>query len=67
MKNWVSELDIYCLGEIDKSLIGSMFFAGTFSGSFVLPRAADVYGRRPLFLIGLAIYICVVVGLLLTT
>ena len=41
------------------SVIGSMFFVGTFSGSFVLPRAADIYGRKPLFLIGLSLYICV--------
>jgi len=67
LTNWVSELDIYCLSDFDKSLIGSMFFVGTFSGSFVLPRAADVYGRRPLFLIGLTIYICVVIGLYFNT
>lgn len=34
-----------------------MFFVGTFFGSFILPRAADIYGRKPLFLIGLALYI----------
>ena len=45
------------------SVIGSMFFVGTFSGSFVLPRAADIYGRKPLFLIGLSLYICVDVAL----
>lgn len=39
------------------SLIGSMFFVGTFIGSFILPRAADIYGRKPLFLVGLSIYI----------
>ena len=45
------------------SMIGSMFFVGTFSGSFILPRAADIYGRKPLFLIGLSLYICVVIAL----
>ena len=45
------------------SLIGSMFFVGTFSGSFILPRASDIYGRKPLFLIGLSLYICVVIAL----
>ena len=45
------------------SLIGSMFFVGTFSGSFILPRASDIYGRKPLFLIGLSLYICVVIML----
>ena len=41
-------------------MIGSMFFIGTFIGSFVLPRASDVYGRKPLNLLGLVIFICVV-------
>ena len=45
------------------SLIGSLFFVGTFLGSFVLPRAADIYGRKPLFLIGLSLYIFVVICL----
>lgn len=45
------------------SLIGSMFFGGTFVGSFILPRMADIYGRKPLFLLGLALYICVVIAL----
>ena len=41
-------------------MIGSMFFIGTFIGSFILPRASDIYGRKPLFLIGLIIYFAVV-------
>jgi len=45
------------------SLIGSMFFLGAFAGSFILPRAADVVGRRPIFLVGVSIYICVVIAL----
>ena len=57
-------MNLYCKSSFEMSLIGSMFFVGTFSGSFVLPRAADVYGRKPLFLIGLTLYICVVVALL---
>lgn len=40
-----------------------MFLVGTFIGSFILPRAADIYGRKPLFLIGLSIYIVDVIAL----
>ena len=43
-------------------MIGSFFFIGTFSGSFILPRASDLYGRKPLHLIGLVIYFLVVVS-----
>ena len=46
------------------SLVGSLFFTGTFLGSFLLPRLADIYGRKPLFLIGLGLYICVAFALI---
>jgi MFS family permease len=49
------------------SLIGSSFFAGTFLGSFILPRLADVYGRKPIFMVGLIMYILTVQGLLFST
>ena len=43
-------------------MIGASFFIGTFIGSFILPRASDVYGRKPLTLIGLLIFFCVVLS-----
>jgi MFS family permease len=33
-----------------------MFFAGAFIGSLILPRLADLYGRRPIYLFGLCLY-----------
>ena len=63
LNNWVNQVDLYCTESFDMSLIGSMFFVGTFLGSFVLPRAADIYGRKPLFLIGVFLYIIVVTAL----
>jgi len=41
--------------------------AGCFVGSFILPRAADIVGRKPMFLVGLAIFMCVVVSSLFCT
>ena len=66
LTNWVSELNLYCTKSISMSLIGSLFFTGTFIGSFLLPRLADIYGRKPLFLVGLSLYICVVIALFFT-
>jgi len=63
LNNWISTMDLYCTESFEMSLIGSMFFLGAFAGSFILPRAADIVGRRPIFLLGVSIYICVVVGL----
>ena len=53
-------MDLYCIGKFKTGLIGSSFFFGTFVGSFILPRASDIYGRKPLNLIGLAIFFIVV-------
>ena len=48
-------------------MIGSCFFIGAFLGSFVLPTMADVYGRKPLFLLGLVLYLVDLVGIHLGT
>jgi MFS family permease len=45
-------------------MIGSCFFIGCFIGSFILPRIADIKGRKPMFLLGLILYITCVLGLL---
>ena len=63
LTNWVGQVDLYCTESFEMSVIGSMFFVGTFSGSFILPRMADIYGRKPLFLVGLSLYIIVVISL----
>ena len=44
-----------------------LYLAGAFTGSCFLPRLADVYGRKPIFLCGLVMYIGVVLGTLLST
>lgn len=61
---WILQYNLYCATEFEISLIGSCFFAGCFIGSFVLPRLADVVGRKPMFLLGLFLYTCTITGLL---
>ena len=60
-------MDLYCTSQTKIGFIGSSFFIGTFVGSFILPRAADIYGRKLLFIIGLVIFIMVVIGSLFCT
>lgn len=62
LNNWVTQVNLQCLNKFKTGMIGSFFFIGTFSGSFILPRASDLYGRKPLHLIGLVIYFLVVVS-----
>jgi len=54
-------MDLYCTSSADIGLIGTMFLVGCFVGSFMLPRAADIIGRKPIFILGLCIFMFVVV------
>lgn len=56
LENWIQKLDLYCATDYTMGLFGSMFFAGAFIGSFILPRLADLFGRRPIYLGGLCLY-----------
>jgi putative MFS transporter len=60
-------MDLYCTPPVKIGYIGSSFFAGTVLGSFILPRAGDIIGRRPVHLLGLVIFICVVFASLFNT
>lgn len=56
-----------CVSSIAIGMIGSSFFIGCFIGSFILPRAADIVGRKPMFMLGIVLYIITVIGLLMST
>jgi MFS family permease len=55
-------MDLYCSSSIQIGFIGSTFLIGTFVGSFIFPRLADIVGRKPIFIIGLVLYIIDTVG-----
>jgi MFS family permease len=63
LHNWVEQYKIGCISEFAKSMLGSTFFIGAFIGSFIIPPMADVRGRKPMFLLGLAVYFVVLIGL----
>jgi SP family galactose:H+ symporter-like MFS transporter len=60
-------MDLYCVSQTAIGFIGSSFIGGCWVGSFILPRAADIIGRKPMFLTGLVIFVAVVVSSLFTT
>ena len=64
LHNWVQQMDLFCVSSEAIGFLGSSFIAGCFVGSFILPRLADIVGRKPIFIAGLVIYLGVVVGLL---
>lgn len=54
-------MDLYCTDGLKMGFLGSSFITGCFVGSFFLSRLADIYGRRPIFIVGLCLQICVVI------
>lgn len=64
LHNWIQQYDLMCASDKTIGNIGSSFFVGCFLGSFILPRAADVVGRKPMFILGLVIYILITIGLI---
>ena len=67
LHNWIEQYHLTCASGNEIGRIGSSFFVGTFIGSILIPRAADVVGRKPMFVLGLVIYIFVIVGLIFAT
>ena len=55
MNNWVKQMNLYCTDGLKMGLLGSSFITGCFVGSFFLSRLADIYGRRPIFIVGLCL------------
>jgi len=44
-----------------------LYLAGAFAGSCFLPRLADIYGRKPIYISGLVLYLIVVFFTLILT
>ncbi len=60
------QLDLACASKTSVGFIGSSLFIGWTIAAFILPRAADIVGRRPVFCISIIIQTIAFVGLLLS-
>ena len=56
IRNWQGQIGLECVEPSVMGLIGSCYFIGKMFGIAVV-RFADVYGRRPLILIGLVVHL----------
>jgi len=54
-----------CSPKKDFGLFGSTFFFGCVVSSFILPRLSDVYGRKPIALLGNVLH--VIAGTIIVT
>ncbi|CDW78040.1 solute carrier family member 5 [Stylonychia lemnae] len=67
LSNFIMYFDLYCDSQFKIGLFGSLFLAGIVLGSVTLTRLGDIYGRKPIFLIGMAIQILTTVGVLMNS
>ena len=64
--NLIDQLDFYCVPDIYIGLIGALFLIGIVIGCSTLTRLGDVYGRKPIYLIGLVLHLFFTIGIITT-
>ena len=65
--NLVEQLDFYCEPDMMIGLIGALFLLGIVVGCSTLTRLGDVYGRKPIYLLGLFMHIFFMIGIIWST
>lgn len=58
---------MFCASGTTLGLIGACFLGGIVIGCMTLTRMGDVVGRKPIYLLGIVMHICAMVGILYTT
>lgn len=46
LKNWITDLEIYCATPFELGFFGSCFFIGMMVASFIFPPIAEIYGKK---------------------
>jgi MFS family permease len=46
LDNWIDQLDLTCADKSSMGIIGSAYFVGFLLSMFIIPRWADLSGRR---------------------
>lgn len=64
--NLIEQLDFFCVPDMMIGLIGAIFLMGIVVGCSTLTRLGDVYGRKPIYLVGLALHLFFTIGILTT-
>ena len=67
LHNWVETLDLTCTSGAKVGLIGSMYFFGLAASAIVLPRISDIFGRKKIYFIAMALHLIVYFVFLVST
>lgn len=52
LNNWIQHFDLECAPKKQWGMFGALFFAGVTSGSLIIPRLSDKFGRRKMAILG---------------
>eukprot|EP00347_Sterkiella_histriomuscorum_P019689 403340662 len=66
LHNWIEKLDIECVESYRIGLLGSMYFAGWTISCLIVPRLADLYGRKWPIICCSCISFVLILGLILS-
>ena len=61
--NYVERLDLACASPQTMGLLGSAYFAGWTCAAIIVPRLADLYGRKLIWAIAMLIQAPIIFGL----
>jgi MFS family permease len=61
--NWFVQYDLACVSKARVGFLGSALFIGWTLSAFVIPRLADLYGRRVIFMFAIVIQTIAFTGL----
>ena len=63
----IEQLHWFCTPDYIVGLIGANFILGIVVGCSTVTRLGDVYGRKPIYLLGLCMHVTCMIGILITT
>ena len=64
MHNLIEQVNYYCEPDYRIGLFGAFFLGGIVIGSVSLTRMGDIYGRKPIFLVGVIMQIFITAAFL---
>ena len=56
-----------CVSDFEIGLIGSCFMLGIVFGCITIARLGDIYGRRPIFILGMMLQIIGIFGIIVSS
>ena len=64
--NLIEQLNWYCEPDYMIGLVGAFFLLGIVVGCSTLARLGDIYGRKPIYLLGLCMHLSFMFGILIS-